>query len=219
MKTLTLIAGLFLTVNMGFSQKHTMINSKDISPLSFGAMPVFFASMDEGGGLGLEINGRHALTKDLGAGVFGRMKSLINETSSSTYNEYSLEPTSNGLETSNIFSVGAVMDYHLFRAITLQLRGGYELEADNDARKMNPRIIYGGAVIVNFSKSQSHKIAHSLRIGVDFETNNRIDVLYPAVNFSDFPYAQNIDEGNANIHRFSLQVGWNFQFHSIKRKR
>ena len=219
MKKILLIASLFAVSNIANCQKNTLINTKDIRPLSFGAMPVIFASADQGAGFGLELNTRYALTRNFGVGMFGRMKSLLDGTGSSSYNEYAPVSSSTGIESRNIFGIGMSADYNIFRAIVLQVRGGYEAEADARQHKMIPRYIFGGGLIVNFGKSQTHKVAHSLRIGVDFESNRHLDITVPTADFSDFPYSQSLDETGATINAFSFQVGWNFQFHSIKRKR
>ena len=215
MKKLILIASLFAMSNIANCQKNSMINTKDLSPLSFGAMPVVFAN-DKGPGLGLELNTRYAVTKDFGIGVFGRMKSIFQEDNSS-YNEYG--PTGSSVESINVFALGASADYNLFRSIVLQFRGGYETEANLDQNRMDSRYIIGGGLVINFSKSQSHKIGHSLRFAVDFESDRHLGITVPTLDFSDFPRSQSAGEKDAVINAFSFQVGWNFQFHSIKRKR
>jgi len=219
MKKLILIAGLFTIVSTANCQKNTLINTKDLSAFSFGAMPVIFASADQGAGLGLELNTRYALTQNFGVGAFGRMKSLLDGTGSSSYNEYAPVATSTGIESRNIFGAGITADYNIFRSLVLQVRGGYEAEADVTQRKMLPRFIVGGGLIINFNKSQTHKVGHSLRFMVDFENNRHFGITVPEPDFSDFPYSQSVNETGARINAFSFQVGWNFQFHSIKRKR
>ena len=218
MKKLILIASLFALSNTGICQKHSLINTKDIRPLSFGAMPVIFVSADKGPGLGLELNTRYGLNKDFGVSVFGRMKSILQESrSNGYYNDYGPQPTS--FESTNVFAIGATADYNLFRVITLQLKGGYEVEADVQQREMIPRAIFGGGLIVNFGKSKPHRVGHSLRIGVEFESNRTLEMTVPTADFSDFPYSQNMSTSQSNINAFSIQVGWNFQFYNIKRKK
>jgi len=207
---------LLIMTNVGNCQKNTMVNTKDIRPLSFGALPVVFATFDKGPGLGLELNTSYHLTEKIDLGAFGRMKSLL-VGGGSGHNEYGPVPPT--VEANNIFALGATVNCKLFKAVSFQLRGGYEAEADAQNKEMIPRVIYGGGLIINFGHAQMHKIAQSLRFGIDFETDRTIDVTYPIADFGDFPYSQSISESNATIHPFSLYVGWNFQFHSIKNKR
>ncbi|PCI96496.1 MAG: hypothetical protein COB15_10035 [Flavobacteriales bacterium] len=215
MKKIILIASLIAISNTGFCQRNTMINTKDISPFSIGAMPIMFASENRGPGFGLELNTRYAASKNIGVSLFARMKSIMEE--DSYYNEYG--PSENTVVGRNVFAVGTALDYHLFRAVNLQLRAGYEVEADPQKREMKPRFIYGGGLLFKLSNSQNHKIGHSLRVGIDFESDRTIVADYPTVDLADFPYSQNFSTNSATINSFSLQVGWNFQFHSIKRGR
>ncbi len=217
MKKVILIASLFAMINVAKGQKNTMINTKDISPVSFGAMPIMFVSEDKGPGLGLELNTRYAATKNLGVNLFGRVKTTLAE--DPYYDAYGTPSSKGDLVGRNIFALGTALDYHLVRAINLQLRVGYELEADPQKREMNPRFIYGGGVLIKLSNSRTHKIGHSLRVGIDFESDKTINTEYPTVDFSDFPYSQSVGTSNATINSFSFQIGWNFQFHGIKRKR
>ena len=73
--------------------------------------------------------------------------------------------------------------------------------------------------MLNIGQSQAHKVAHSLRFGIDFESNKSLDFYYPTVDFSNFPYSQSVRDNSTEINGFSFQVGWNFQFHTIKRKK
>ncbi len=217
MKKIILIASLIIVANTVKCQRNTMINTKDIAPLSFGVMPVVFASENRGPGIGLELNTRYAATKNVGVSLFGRMKSIVDDNTS--YADDELVPSGNATVSRNVFAIGTQLDYHLLRAINVQLRGGYEVEADPVRREMTPRLIYGGGLIFNLSNSQAHKIGHSLRVGVDFETNRTISTDIPTADFSDFPYSQGVGVSTVLIHSYSIQVGWNFQFYSIKRKR
>ena len=213
MKKLILIAGLIITTNVVHSQKDNLINTKDLSALSFGAMPVVFASED-GPGLGVELNTRYALTEKAGASILLRTKSIVEENSSG-YNQF--DGPGNGLSTRNVFAVGTSIDYNLFKSMVLQLRGGSEWEATlNNA--FIQRYIYGGGLIFKFMNSVTHRFSHSLRFSVDFETDNTIEFPILAADFSDFPYDQRIEESEITINTFSFQIGWNIQFNYIKKK-
>ena len=133
MRKVILVTSLFITISTVNGQRNTMINTKDLSPFSVGAMPVIFVSSEDGPGLGLELNARYGITKEFGVGIFGRMKSIMKD-NSSYYDGYGSSNNSvyygdygssdNIIESTNVFAVGAALDYHLFNAVALQLRGG-----------------------------------------------------------------------------------------------